>query len=197
MAKIENDSNETPGSNFGEPLETSRLMLRQFVESDKDQIQILLNDRELASHTSSIDFPIPEYEGQKLITRFHSLWQKGEAYVFAIQLRDDPLGQAIGGMGLEIDQKDHRAELGYWFGREYWNQGYCTEAVGRMLEFGFETLGLNKITAHHVARNPASGRVLVKSGFHEEGQFRKHIRKWGVFEDVVVYGLLAADRAEA
>ena len=100
----------------------------------------------------------------------------------------------IGAIGLEINKEDHNAELGYWLGREFWNQGYCTEAAIAMIEFGFESLGLRRIVSEHMARNPASGKVMEKAGMTREGLRRKHVRKWGVFEDVVVYGILADDR---
>jgi len=53
---------------------------------------------------------------------------------------------------------------GYWMGRPYWRNGYCTEAGLAVLEYGFAVLNLNRIHAHHFKRNPASGRVLEKLG---------------------------------
>ena len=97
----------------------------------------------------------------------------------------------IGAIGLEVNKEDHNAELGYWLGREFWNQGYCTEAAKSVIEFGFETVGLRRIASEHMARNPASGKVMQKAGLTREGLRRKHVRKWGVFEDVVVYGILS------
>ena len=59
---------------------------------------------------------------------------------------------------------DRRAELGYWIGVPWWNRGYATEAGRALLDFGFGTLGLHRIMAHHMMRNPASGRVMQKLG---------------------------------
>ena len=44
-----------------------------------------------------------------------------------------------------------------------------------------------------MVRNPASGRVLAHLGFRPEGLLRQRVRKWGVFEDVVICGLVRAD----
>ena len=99
----------------------------------------------------------------------------------------------IGAIGLEVNKTDHNAELGYWLGRDFWNQGYCTEAAVSVIEFGFKTLGLRRIASEHLVRNPASGKVMEKIGMTREGLLRKHVRKWGVFEDVVVYGILAEE----
>ena len=64
----------------------------------------------------------------------------------------------------------------------------------RIVRFGFEELGLNRIYAHHMARNPAAGRVLRHIGMQQEGVLRERVRKWGVYEDVVVYAILREDR---
>lgn len=91
----------------------------------------------------------------------------------------------------------HRqAKLGYWLGVPYWNRGYMTEAVQALVGYGFTELGLNKITASHFARNPASGRVMQKLGMTQEGLLRQDVRKNDDFEDLVLYGLLAEEWTE-
>ena len=116
------------------------------------------------------------------------LAERGEQAVFAVTLRSEKT--LIGSVGLKIHREDRRAELGYWIGRPYWNQGYCTEAARAALEFGFRQLGLNRLFAHHFARNPASGRVLQKIGMTREGRLPQHVRKWDAFEDLELYGVL-------
>ncbi len=96
----------------------------------------------------------------------------------------------IGAVSLRIERDDQRAELGYWIGRPYWGQGYCTEAVRAVLSFGFQQLGLNRIYAGHFSRNPASGRVMQKAGMNCEGHLRQHTKKWDAFEDIEIYAVL-------
>ena len=86
-----------------------------------------------------------------------------------------------------------RAVVGYWIGCEYWNNGYCTEAAGEIVRFGFEELGLNRIVSSHLTRNPASGRVMQKIGMKYEGCSPQQVRHRGRFEDLERYGLLRAD----
>ena len=62
-----------------------------------------------------------------------------------------------------------------------------------MLRFGYASLELNRVYAHHMVRNPASGRVLAKLGMYNEGLLRQRVRKWGRFEDVMVYAALRDD----
>jgi RimJ/RimL family protein N-acetyltransferase len=83
--------------------------------------------------------------------------------------------------------------MGYWIGKPFWNNGYCTEAARAVVEYGFGPLGLERIYANYLARNPASGRVLHKLGMTEEGHLRRHRRKFGRYEDLIVCGLLKSE----
>ena len=98
-------------------------------------------------------------------------------------------------MGLQINQQYASAELGYWIGQSFWRQGYCTEAARAVLGYGFELLELNRVYASYLTRNPASGRVMQKIGMAYEGCLRQHIKKWDVFEDLALYGILRSDWA--
>ena len=59
-----------------------------------------------------------------------------------------------------------------------------------MLKYGFEKMNLNRIYACHLGKNPASGKVMEKIGMKYEGLLRKHVKKWGKYEDLLYYGLL-------
>ena len=64
--------------------------------------------------------------------------------------------------------------------------------LGAILGYGFANLGLNRICAIHLARNPASGRVMQKVGMTREGLCPQHVKKWDRYEDLVLYGILKA-----
>ncbi len=172
-------------------LETERLRLRPLLAEDAEVIEQLLNDRTLASHTESIDFPYPKGEASRWIDRNCDRWQIGEAYVLAICQKEAE--RLIGTVELIANKQHHRAELSYWIGPDFWNQGYATEAATCLVSYGFKELGFARITSQHFAKNPASGRVLEKIGMSFEGTRKGHIRKWNQFEDVHIYGLLAQD----
>jgi RimJ/RimL family protein N-acetyltransferase len=112
---------------------------------------------------------------------------------FAVRLH--PGSTLIGSVGLrDIDREHLQAELGFWIGREWWGHGYASEAAGAAVRCGFDELGLNRIYAHHMARNPAAGQVLRHVGMRKEGLLRERVRKWGVYEDVVIYAVLCEDK---
>lgn len=166
---------------------TDRLIIRPFVEADAEQVQTLLQCRKIAANTISIEHPYPAGAAKIWILTHKKKWQGSEAAVFAICEKEHS-HFPIGAIGLEINAKDENAELGYWIGESWWGRGYCTEAAQSMVDFGFSTLGLKRIHAHFMAKNPASGRVLQKIGMVKEGFMKSHIKKWGIFEDVVFFG---------
>jgi RimJ/RimL family protein N-acetyltransferase len=195
---------ETPGyaDSVGELPEilTRRLILRAFRMEDAPRVKELAGDREIAANTANIPHPYEEGLAEAWIGSQAEQRSQGRAIVFAVQLREDLDGSDVGALrpgelagavGLELDQDNRQAELGYWIGKPYWGHGLATEAAGEILRYGFEELRLNRIHAHHFAPNAASGRVLEKLGMVREGLLRQHVRKWGRFMDILVYGILA------
>ena len=196
----EKERNVSEAPKVIEILRTKRLVLRQFCPADADRIRQLVNDKQVAYGTHHIPYPYPEGAAEEWLAEHAEFVRCGQAAVFAVCQKNpqtssgsEESGQLIGTVGLAIASVDHHAEIGYWFGRDYWGQGFGTEAVIAVLDYGFENLGLNRIFAQHIARNRASGRVLEKAGFSKEGVLRQHARKWGVFEDVICYGMLSKD----
>ena len=59
-----------------------------------------------------------------------------------------------------------------------------TEAAEVVVRYAFSALGLNRVYASHFKSNPASGRVLQKIGMAHEGCPKRHVKKWGTFEDM-------------
>lgn len=169
-------------------IETERLILRPFTLADAPAVQRLAGERDIASTTLNIPHPYPDGAAEEWIASHPERFAKGEALELAIVSRAD--NALVGAIGLEINQRHAHAELGYWIGRPYWGQGYCTEAAAAVVRYAFETLGLHRVHACHFRRNPASGRVMQKIGMVYEGCQREHLLKWDAFEDVVRYGII-------
>ena len=173
-------------------LHTARLVLGAFTPADAADLQQLAGDREIADTTVSIPHPYDLDHALAWIGQQRRELVRGRAANFAIRL---PGSRLIGCAGLrDIDREHSQAELGFWIGRYWWGQGYAREAASAVIRFGFEQLGLNRIYAHHMARNPAAGQVLRHLGMEREGVLRERVRKWGVYEDVVLYAMLREDR---
>jgi RimJ/RimL family protein N-acetyltransferase/diadenosine tetraphosphate (Ap4A) HIT family hydrolase len=186
------DSNDNDQPRKEQPsITTERLILRPFTLADAPDVQCLAGDRAVADTTQAIPHPYEDGMAEVWISTHQPRFEKGELAVFAITLKTN--GSLIGTVGLTINPVHSRAELGYWVGKAYWKRGYCTEAAVAVVRYGFDVLGLNRIYAHHLSRNPASGRVMAKIGMQHEGTLRKNVIKWGVFEDVETWGRLRDD----
>lgn len=169
-------------------LTTERLILRPFEPEDAPVVQRLAGDRVVADTTERIPHPYEDGMAEAWIATHPQQFLERKQCTFAIVLKDGQ--QVIGAVGLTLTVAHSRGELGYWIGREFWNRGFCTEAARAVIEYGFSGLGLHRIHARHLTRNPASGRVMAKLGMQHEGRLRQHTRKWDIFEDVDVYGVL-------
>jgi ribosomal-protein-alanine N-acetyltransferase len=103
-------------------------------------------------------------------------------------------GLVIGTIGFVWYSTDNNAaELGYSFSREYWNQGYATQALHAVIDCLFSSLPLNRLEAQHDVRNPASGRVMQKCGLTQEGVLRGRIMNKGEYIDTALYSILRSD----
>jgi RimJ/RimL family protein N-acetyltransferase len=174
-------------------ISTARLLLRLFRPEDAADLERLAGAREIADTTISIPHPYEPWFATAWIGRHREEFARGKAARFAVCL--EPGGELIGAVELrDIDREHLQAELSFWVGRAWWGRGYATEAATAVLAYAFDALALNRIYAHHMVRNPASGAVLRKIGMRREGILRQRVRKWGVFEDVALWAILRADR---
>lgn len=177
-------------------LETERLILRLPELIDVPRIQMLVSERDVAATTLNIPHPYPENGAVEWFERQQALAEAGNPnQTFAIILKSE--NQFIGSLAVRVNRDHANAELGYWIGKPYWGQGYMSEAVKRVLRYGFEELRLHRIYSNHFGHNPASGRVMQKAGMTYEGTFPQHILKWGEFVDLVHYGITRADYERA
>jgi [ribosomal protein S5]-alanine N-acetyltransferase len=172
-------------------LETERLLLRQLEMRDAEDMFEYALDRELAIMGLWLPFDKLEdsYDDLK-----ETLEQYDQANImdWAIELKSEQ--KMIGRLGLRpYSYVNRRAELGYALNRKYWGKGYTTEAVKAVLNFGFETIKMNRIEAEVLPDNPASIRVLQKVGMTLEGVKREatFIRKQA--DDLQWYAVLRSE----
>jgi [ribosomal protein S5]-alanine N-acetyltransferase len=166
-------------------------VLRPFSLRDAKRVQLLAGDEAIASGAINIPHPYLDGLAESWINTHESEFEKGNALILALTKKGS--GELIGSIGLYINSKHQHAELGYWIGRDYWSNGYCSEAVAGMVKYAFENLSLNKLFAYFLNRNQASGKVLLKNGFTKEGSLRQHVLYKEKFEDIECYSLLKTD----
>ena len=162
-----------------------KFSLRPWREEDIDRIPRHANNPGIARFLTD-QFPHP-YTRQDAKEFLHSVRQQSPLKVFAI----DVAGEAVGSIGVFPQADIHRknAEMGYWLSEAYWGKGIMTEAIRRMVDYGFRTFDITRIFARPFGTNKASQRVLEKAGFTLEARFEKALFKQDEFIDELVYAI--------
>jgi ribosomal-protein-alanine N-acetyltransferase len=119
--------------------------------------------------------------------------EAGGAFPFFIFRRPD--GALVGGATLSNVRRGvaQMATLGYWMGQPYAGRGYMTAALRPLIAFAFTGLGLHRVEAACLPENAASHRLLLKSGFQQEGLARAYLKINGVWRDHLLFATLAGD----
>lgn len=169
-------------------LETERLKLRPFYNTDAKRVQELAGDREVAKTTLGIPHPYTVENAEQWISNHSQNIEAGTIFPLAIVLTNSEV--LLGTMTLRVDKQHNKGELAYWVGKDFWGKGYATEAASLIMKFGFYEIGLNRIWAMAMSSNPASTRVMQKVGMKKEGTLVEHIKKFDKYEDLDVYGVL-------
>jgi ribosomal-protein-alanine N-acetyltransferase len=119
--------------------------------------------------------------------------REDQAYpLFVYRKSDDAL---VGGLTLSNIRRGvaQACSLGYWVGAPHARRGYMSRAVAASVPFVFETLQLHRLEAACLPANTASIGLLRKCGFVEEGYARRYLRINGVWQDHVLFAMLAED----
>ncbi len=170
---------------------TEHLILREFVESDFEAMLTYQSDPRYQRY-----YERKSAEEQADLARKLLRWflddQKEEPrtrFQLAIALRED--GRLIGNVGVRKSRPEAtEGDMGCELSPEHWNQGYATEATRAMLAFGFEQLGLHRISASTMAANTGAWRVLEKLGMTLEGELRETTLLAGGWANSVIYSIL-------
>jgi [ribosomal protein S5]-alanine N-acetyltransferase len=109
-----------------------------------------------------------------------------------VRLAIERRGEAVGGIGVDARQGEqrHTGHLGYWLGEAHWGEGVATAAVRALVTHLFDQDRFERLETVVFGWNPASMRVLEKSGFAREGILRRSVFKDGEFLDSVLYAAL-------
>jgi ribosomal-protein-alanine N-acetyltransferase len=169
--------------------QTPRLQLRALQPIDAEAVLRLGGDPVIAETMISVPHPLPRAIVEEWIACSEATnGSSPHRYFAAVRSADQEL---VGVVALRhIDREHLQAELSFWIGRPHWGQGLAVEAAAAIVGFAFEALGVNRLEAYHMVRNPASGHVLQRMGFEREGVLRERVRRAGRFEDVVICALL-------
>ena len=170
-------------------LTTERLVLRELRPSDVEQVFAMRSDPLVMQH---VNRPLAKSieDAQALIELITSMVAANDAVQWAITEKHDD--RFIGLIGFwRLVKEHHYGELGYMLAQEHWGKGYMSEAIGAVVDFGFNTLDFHRVEAITRPANAASIRALQKNGFVQEGHFKESIFWNGAFHDSLHFGRLA------
>jgi ribosomal-protein-alanine N-acetyltransferase len=169
---------------------TGRLLLRQFTESDLENVYLGLSNPEVIKYYG-VHFKTLE-ETRKQIEWFAEL-EKGETGIWwAVCSPDNSI--FYGSVGLYyLNNELKKAELGFWLMPEFWGKGINTESVQLAIEYGFNKMHLKRIEAEVETENGMSKRVLKKLQFVHEGTKKDCEIKNGNYVSLEVYALVVIE----
>lgn len=152
-------------------VETERLILRDFEERDAEPFFEFLSDRECCNMDGGYE-PVKSFHS-RLYKKYMQLFRYQVEERFMIELKEEH--RCIGTVHvMEAEERKVTAyEIGYGICPSYQGKGYATEAVRAAVDYCFEELGAQMVTAKAITRNLPSRRVLEKTGFIWEGTLHK------------------------
>ena len=170
-------------------LETKRLILRRVNGYDTDTILSLRSNDEVMRYIPRPYLKDKE-DALELIAMFNDKIENGIAINWGICLLDEPT-KLLGIIGYYRMKPEHyRSEVGYMLFPEYHGKGIVSEALQKVVEYGFKEMKLHSIEAILDPKNIASEKVLLKNGFVKEGHFIENEYYEGHFLDSMIYSLL-------
>ena len=177
--------------NFAElrELQTERLTLRRLSFDDLyDYYERLGSDGEVSKYML---FEPHQDIGETLALIEEALvrYEEENFYRWGIENGDGLIGVIE---LLHFDEESESCTFTCMLGKQWWGQGYATEAVQEIFRFAKEELGVKKITADHMAPNAASGAVMRKAGMVQVGILPGKYEKHGQRHDAIVYELVFA-----
>ena len=168
-------------------LKTNRLDLVEIKQKHLSDLFKLFSNNDVTKYYN-IETLTEKKEAQKLIDWFQTRFKEKLGIRWGIALKGE--SKIIGTIGFNNFTKGHRANIGFDLQKDHWNKGYMTEVLNIVIDFGFNTLGINRIEGEVMQGNQISEKVLVKQGFKREGVLRQWMLWNGNHYDMTMYSLL-------
>lgn len=172
-------------------LETPRLLLRGMRVSDAEDMFEYARRPEVTRFLTWNPHPDREYT-REYLQYLGGRYAAGAFYDWAVIEKES--GKMIGTCGFtSFNCSSDVGEVGYVLNPNYWGKGLATEALARVVRFGFEVLDLHRIEARFMRGNHRSRRVMERVGMVYEGMLREGMAVKGVYRDIGICSILRAE----
>jgi RimJ/RimL family protein N-acetyltransferase len=153
------------------PLDTERLTLRPFVESDFEAMHAMRSNPKVVLYL--YEEPFSPEQTRDLLTRKMAVtaWAHEDDW-FSVAVVERSSGATVGDIAFHwVSERDRTAEIGFVFDPRHQGKGFATEAARAVVDWAFATAGMHRVVGRTEARNAASARVLEKLGMRLEAHF--------------------------
>jgi|SRR6185295_4326640 len=145
-------------------LETPRLRLRGWRNEDLDSYAPLVADPEVTKYLGG---PVSRADAWRGLAMMLGHWELRGFGLWAVERKSD--NAFVGRVGLLQPEGWPGTEVAWTLGREYWGQGYATEAAKAVLNYGFQNCPISRLISMIDAENRASQRVAERLGYTRNG----------------------------
>lgn len=171
-------------------IQTNRLLLRQFVDSDIENIFKGLSHPDIIKHYG-ISFDSLESTKEQM-TWFTNLEKYGTGMWFAVCSLDNKTFYGAGGLN-DLSKEHRKAEIGFWLLPEFWGQGIMKETMPLICNYGFDKLGLHRIEGFVESDNTNCKNAMAKLDFQHEGTMKDCEIKNGKFISLDIFAKIRTE----
>jgi RimJ/RimL family protein N-acetyltransferase len=170
-------------------LETDRLRMRHFQDSDLESFLAYRNDREVARY-QGWDVPYPREKALEFVEEMKSRDPAVQGEWFQVAIEELATGKMVGDTAYFLKKDDPQAYIGCTVARAYWRKGYGMEATRSLMAYLFDELNLHRVIAITDVENIPSFNMLDRLGFRREGHFVESLMFKGHWGSEYYYGML-------
>lgn len=168
-------------------LQTERLLLRQFVDTDLEKVFKGLSHPEIIKYYG-VSYQTLEATKEQM-TFFADLEKNGTGIWWAVCSIDNKTFYGAGGLN-SLNKEHKKAEIGFWLISDFWGKGIMKEAMPLICNYGFNNLGLHRIEGIVETENKNCKNAIAKLNFKHEGTMKECEVKNGKFISLDIYAMV-------
>lgn len=173
------------------PIETERLVLRRYQDQDVGDIVEFSRQADYWL-ARSLDWEPTGASVRAYFEAQRDLQPESLPGWMSLMLELKSDRKVVGCVGIGVTNKEQgQASIGWMLSCRYQGQGLATEAARALIDFGFNSMGLHRISARTGRANIRSWRLMERLGLRREAHFRQSHRVRGEWDDEFVYAILA------
>lgn len=164
----------------------NKIILKSLEKEDAEKLYIYSKEPKLNEYSGPYKASKSVEDAKEYITKCNENMKKKISYHFGIYLKESE--ELVGVIGFfNLDEKNKKGEIGFWVAKDYWNNGYMSEAVKLFNDYIFDEVGYNKIYACFHELNKAVEKILLKSGYKKEKEIENALLTDGKYYKDIIY----------